>query len=295
MRRIARKQKMMKKQNKKVFLYVSLVALICLAAWTIWGNTALEVNECEIVSDRIPQNFDGFRIAQVSDLHNAEFGEGNEKLIQLLSQTDPDVIVITGDLIDSRHTDIEIALEFARQSIKIAPVYYVSGNHEARVREYEDLKMGLTEAGVVMLENQKVQITRGGESITLMGIDDPSFQEDYLFGDAESVARQVITDLQNESDGYTVLLSHRPELFDLYVDTGMDLVFSGHAHGGQFRLPFIGGLVAPNQGFFPEYDAGLFNEGRTTMIVSRGVGNSIIPLRFNNRPEIVVAELKPVA
>ena len=292
MRRIARKQKMMKKQNKKVFLYVSLVALICVAAWTIWGNTALEVNEYEIVSDRIPQNFDGFRIAQVSDLHNAEFGEGNEKLIQLLSQTDPDVIVITGDLIDSRKTDIEIALEFARQSIKISPVYYVSGNHEARVREYEDLKMGLAEAGVVMLENQKVQITRGGESITLMGIDDPSFQEDYLFGDAESVARQVITDLQNESDGYTVLLSHRPELFDLYVDTGMDLVFSGHAHGGQFRLPFVGGLVAPNQGFFPKYDAGQFTEENTTMIVSRGVGNSIIPVRFNNRPEIVLVTLR---
>ena len=286
---------MMKKPNKKTVLIVSVLVILCLGIWTLWGNIALEVNEYEIVSDRIPEAFTGFRIAHVSDLHNAEFGEGNCKLIELLSQNDPDMIVITGDLIDSCHTDIEIALEFARQAITIAPVYYVSGNHEARVCDYEDLKMGLTEAGVVMLENQKVQITRGGESITLMGIDDPSFQEDYLFGDAESVARQVITDLQNESDGYTVLLSHRPELFDIYVDSGVDLVFSGHAHGGQFRLPFIGGLVAPNQGFFPEYDAGLFNEGRTTMIVSRGVGNSIIPLRFNNRPEIVVAELKPVA
>ena len=292
MRRIARKQKMMKKQNKKVFLYVSLVALICLAAWTIWGNTALEVNEYEIVSDRIPQGFDGFRVAQVSDLHNAEFGEGNEKLMELLSLSCPDMIVITGDMIDSRHTDIDIALEFARQIIKIAPVYYVSGNHEARVREYEDLKMGLAEAGVVVLENQKVQITQKGESITLMGINDPSFQTDYLFGDAKSVIQQAIADLQNESDGYTILLSHRPELFDLYVDSGINLVFSGHAHGGQFRLPFIGGLVAPNQGFFPEYDAGLFSEGSTTMIVSRGVGNSIIPLRFNNRPEIVVAILE---
>ena len=285
----------MKKRNKKVFLYVSLVVLACLAVWTIWGNTALEVNEYEIQSDRIPQSFAGFRIAQVSDLHNAEFGEGNEKLIQLLSQTDPDVIVITGDLIDSRHTDIEIALEFARQSIKIAPVYYVSGNHEARVREYENLKMGLVEAGVIVLENQKVEITREGESISLMGIDDPSFREDYLFGDSESVARQAIGDLQNESDGYTVLLSHRPELFDVYVDTGMNLVFSGHAHGGQFRLLFIGGLVAPNQGFFPKYDAGQFTEENTTMLVSRGIGNSIIPIRFCNRPEIVVAELKPVA
>ena len=218
--------------RKKRVLFVVSFVLVILIVWTLWGNTALEVNEYEVVSDRIPQGFEGFRIAQVSDLHNAEFGEGNEKLIQLLSQTDPDIIVLTGDLIDSRHTDIEIALDFARQAIKLAPVYYVSGNHEARVREYEDLKMGLAEAGVVILENQNVQITREGESITLMGIDDPSFQEDYLFGDSESVARQAIDDLQNESEGYTILLSHRPELFDLYVDTGMDLVFSGHAHGG---------------------------------------------------------------
>ena len=277
--------------RKKRVLFVVVFVLVVLIVWTLWGNTALEVNEYEVVSDRIPQGFEGFRIAQVSDLHNAEFGEGNEKLIQLLSQTDPDIIVLTGDLIDSRHTDIEIALDFARQAIKLAPVYYVSGNHEACVREYEDLKMGLAEAGVVILENQNVQITREGESITLMGIDDPSFQEVYLFGDSESVARQAIDDLQNESEGYTILLSHRPELFDLFVETEMDLVFSGHAHGGQFRLPFVGGLVAPNQGFFPKYDAGLFSEGSTNMIVSRGVGNSIIPIRFNNRPEIIVATL----
>ena len=278
--------------RKKRVLFVVVFVLVVLIVWTLWGNTALEVNEYEVVSDRIPQGFEGFRIAQVSDLHNAEFGEGNEKLIQLLSQTDPDIIVLTGDLIDSRHTDIEIALDFARQAIKLAPIYYVSGNHEARVREYEDLKMGLAEAGVVILENQNVQITREGESITLMGIDDPSFQEDYLFGDSESVARQAIDDLQNESEGYTILLSHRPELFDLYVDTGMDLVFSGHAHGGQFRLPFVGGLVAPNQGFFPKFDEGRFTEENTTMIVSRGVGNSIIPIRFNNRPEIVLVTLR---
>ena len=284
----------MKKLNKKMVLIVSILVILCLGIWTLWGNTALEVNEYEIVSDRIPEAFSGFRIAQVSDLHNAEFGEGNEKLIELLSQTNPDMIVITGDLIDSRHTDIEIALEFARQAIKLAPVYYVSGNHEARVHEYEDLKMGLAEAGVIVLEDQKVQITREGESITLMGIDDPSFQEDYLFGDAVSVTSSALSELQNESDRYTVLLAHRPELFETYVDAGVDMVFSGHAHGGQFRLPFVGGLVAPNQGFFPEYDAGLFSEGSTNMIVSRGVGNSIIPIRINNRPEIVVAELKPV-
>ena len=284
---------MMKKPNKKTVLIVSVLVILCLGIWTLWGNIALEVNEYEIVSDRIPEAFTGFRIAQVSDLHNKDFGEGYGQLLTLLSQINPDIIVVTGDLIDSRQTDLDVALEFAWQAGKIARVYYVSGNHEARVPEYEDLKIGLVKAGVVILENQKVEITREGESITLMGIEDPSFQEDYLFGDSESVARQAIENLHNKSDGYTVLLSHRPELFDLYVDTGMDLVFSGHAHGGQFRLPFVGGLVAPNQGFFPKYDAGRFTEENTTMIVSRGVGNSIIPVRFNNRPEIIVAELRP--
>lgn len=283
---------MIKKPNKKTILIVSVLVILGLGIWTLWGNTALEVNEYEIMSDKIPEAFTGFRIAQVSDLHNKDFGEGYGQLLTLLSEINPDIIVVTGDLIDSRQTDLDVALEFAWQAGKIARVYYVSGNHEARVPEYEDLKSGLVKAGVVILENQKVEITREGESITLMGIDDPSFQEDYLFGDSESVARQAIENLQNESDGYTVLLSHRPELFDLYVETGMDLVFSGHAHGGQFRLPFVGGLVAPNQGFFPKYDAGLFSEGNTNMIVSRGVGNSIIPIRFNNRPEIVLVTLR---
>ena len=283
---------MMKKPNKKTVLIVSVLVILCLGIWTLWGNIAIEVNEYEIVSDRIPEAFAGFRIAQVSDLHNKDFGEGYGQLLTLLSEINPDIIVVTGDLIDSRQTDLDVALEFAWQAGKIARVYSVSGNHEARVPEYEDLKTGLVKAGVVILENQKVEITREGESITLMGIDDPSFQEDYLFGDSESVARQAIEDLQNESDGYTILLSHRPELFDLYVETGMDLVFSGHAHGGQFRLPFVGGLVAPNQGFFPKYDAGQFAGENTTMIVSRGVGNSIIPIRFNNRPEIVLVTLR---
>lgn len=281
----------MKKWNKKHWLCVIAISLVVISAWIVLGNTNLEITEYYVSSSRIPDAFDGFEIAQISDLHNAEFGDENKDLLVLLSQIKPDVIVLTGDLIDSRQTDIEIALDFAGTAVQIAPVYYVTGNHEARVSEYEQLKTGLTDLGVTVLENQKVQITKDGESITLMGIQDPSFRTDYLFGDAERVSRQAITSLQNESDGFTVLLSHRPELFDLYVDTGMDLVFSGHAHGGQFRFPVVGGLVAPNQGFFPKYDAGLFIEENTTMVVSRGVGNSIVPFRINNPPEIVVVEL----
>ena len=283
---------MMKKWSKKHLQWSAVICLIVLTMWIVMTNTKLEITEYKIRLSSVPEAFDGFRIVQVSDLHNAEFGEKNSKLLKLLSETCPDVIVLTGDLIDSRNTDVDIALTFAGKAVQIAPVYYVTGNHEARIAEYEELKNGLAEAGVTVLDNQKIRITRDGECITLMGIDDPSFQTDYLFGDAELVAQQAITSLQNDADGFTVLLSHRPELFDLYVDSGIDLVFSGHAHGGQFRLPLVGGLVAPNQGFFPKYDAGQFIGENTTMIVSRGVGNSIIPFRINNPPEIVVVELK---
>ena len=280
------------KINKKLIAPFILVLVLILTVRILWGNTALEVNEYEITSNRIPEAFSGFRIAQVSDLHNAEFGKSNERLITMLSLTCPDIIVITGDLVDSRNTDIEIALEFARQAIKISPVYYITGNHEARISEYEELKMGLEEAGVIVLENEKVTMEREGESLTMIGLDDPSFREDYLFGDAVSVTQSALTELHNESDGYTILLAHRPELFETYSDAGVDLVFSGHAHGGQFRLPFIGGLFAPNQGLFPEYDSGLYTDGITNMLVSRGVGNSLIPLRINNRPEILVVEFQ---
>jgi len=283
---------MMKRWNKKHWFCFIAISLVVISACILLGNTNLEITEYYVTSSKIPDSFDGFEFAQISDLHNAEFDDENKDILELLSQIKPDVIVLTGDLIDSRHTDMDIALDFAGKAAQIAPVYYVTGNHEARIPEYEQLKTGLEDLGVTVLENQKVQITKDGESITLMGIQDPSFRTDYLFGDAESVSRQAITSLQNESDGFTVLLSHRPELFDLYVDTGVDLVFSGHAHGGQFRLPVVGGLVAPNQGFFPKYDAGQFIKENTTMIVSRGVGNSIIPVRINNPPEIVVVELK---
>ena len=280
----------MKQTGKKQRLFI-WAALLVLLAWLLHGNRNLVITEYRVNSNRIPEPFDGFRIVQISDLHNARFGKENEKLLERLSHAEPDVIVLTGDLVDSRRTDLDIALSFAAEAVQIAPVYYVPGNHEARIPEYEQLKSDLTEAGVTVLENQKAQLDRDGMYITLLGIPDPSFYTDYLTGDSRTVAARAIKDLQNETDGYTVLLSHRPELFDTYVSAGVDLVFSGHAHGGQFRIPFIGGLIAPNQGFFPEYDAGQFHRENTTMIVSRGVGNSILPVRINNPPELIVVEL----
>lgn len=276
---------------KKNTRYVLAGIFLVLIVWTVWENSALERNTYTIRSPELPDVFDGCRIAQVSDLHNAEFGDRNQRLLEMLREAEPDMIAITGDLIDSRKTNIAVALAFAEEAVKIAPCYYVSGNHEARVSEYQDLKTGLEAAGVTVLDDAQVRIEVSGESITVIGVNDPSFHADYLTSDAAVMDRKL-SELSLEAAGFTILLSHRPELFDTYADHNMNLVLSGHAHGGQFRLPLIGGLIAPNQGLFPKYDAGLYSDGSTNMIVSRGLGNSIIPFRFNNRPEVVLIELK---
>ena len=279
-----------KKKRIIVFAVVATI-LLGLIIWTAWGNTALELNHYTISSDRLPEAFDGYRIAHVSDLHNTEMGKDNEKLLDMLQEADPDIIAITGDIIDSRNTDIDVALQFTKDAMEIAPCYYVTGNHEARVSEYDELKEGMIELGVVVLEDGRIELEQSGETITLLGVKDPSFQTDYLFGDSETVMQSKLQEIVNEEDSYTILLSHRPELFEVYTESKVDLVLSGHAHGGQFRLPFVGGLVAPNQGLFPKYDAGLYTEENTNMIVSRGIGNSILPFRFNNRPEVILIDL----
>lgn len=280
-------------KKKKIILRAAAVAApLALAAWAIWGNTALELNRYIVSSVRLPARFDGCRIAHISDLHNAEMGRDNEKLLSMLRKAGPDMIVITGDMIDARNTNIGIALEFARSAMQIAPCYYVTGNHESRIKTYHELKNGLEAAGVMVLEDARAEICREGETVTLIGVNDPRFHPDYQPGEVRTVMDASLTQLCRDTDGFTILLSHRPELFDLYAEHGIDLVFSGHAHGGQFRIPLIGGMFAPDQGFFPEYDAGLYTRDNTSMLVSRGIGKSRLPLRINNRPEVILVELR---
>ena len=284
---------MPRKMNLRIILPVLLALLLALAGWILWSNRALELNTYTVESLDLPNSFDGFRIAHVSDLHNAEFGDNNGKLLAVLRKAQPDIIAITGDLIDSRRTNISVALKFAEEAVKIAPCYYVPGNHEARIVEYDVLRSGLEKLGVVVLQNENTTMEISGETITVAGVLDPSFETDYLLGDSETVMKNYLQSTVTE-DAYTLLLSHRPELLQADADYGIELVLSGHAHGGQFRLPLAGGLIAPNQGFFPEYDAGLFTQGNTNMIVSRGIGNSAFPFRFNNRPEVILVILKAV-
>ena len=283
---------MKKKRITAVFLAAAVMAGFC-----IWQNNDLTVSRSQVMSGRIPAEFDDYTTVQVSDLHNKEFGKGQRRIVSKIAEQDPDIIVITGDMIDSRNTDVGAALDFARKAVSVAPCYYVPGNHENRILEaYEELKTGLRESGVTILENEAAELKRDDKSITLMGVLDPIFnvgktdEAGNILEDERSVMEGQLKNLDS-LNRFTILLSHRPEMLDVYAEAGLDLVFTGHAHGGQWRLPGLGGIIAPGQGFFPEYTEGAHTAGDTTMYVSRGLGNSLMPIRIFNRPELVVVEL----
>jgi predicted MPP superfamily phosphohydrolase len=270
-----------KKKMKLLFIIVFSLAAVSIFLW--WQANGLGITYIEHSSWRLPIEFDGFRIAQVSDLHNKTFGKGNSSLLALLSREAPDIIVITGDLVDRRRPDINAAMEFIYGAVAIAPVYYVSGNHEERLENHNEIYGKLVNAGVHVLENTGAKILRGERSISIAGVFD---------SDSDTVISRRIETVMGNPDDFTILLCHRPNYMEIFKRYSLDLVFCGHAHGGQFRVPFVGGLFAPDQGLFPQYTSGAYTEGETTMIVSRGLGNSVVPIRLFNRPDVVMATLR---
>ncbi len=286
----------MKKKTKTVLITIACILVAVIAGTIIGGlicNKALELNVVNVTSNDLPKSFEGFRIAHISDLHNTEFGKQNEKLLKMIRDAEPDIIAITGDVVDCHRTDVDIALNFAKKAMEIAPCYYVAGNHEARVPDdFHKLLKGFEEAGVTVLRNERVEITRGEDKINILGIDDPDFTYMSYSVNQSSIAGNAIEAIAPENEEeFTLLLSHRPELFDVYKEHSIDLTLSGHAHGGQVRLPFVGGLYAPHQWLLPEYDSGLYTEDGANLIVSRGIGNSLFPLRIFNPPEVILVEL----
>lgn len=266
------------------------LGIVLFLVWMVWGNLSIAETHFTLSDEKVPEAFAGFKIAHLSDIHDRNI---NKALRQPLEDVKPDIIVITGDLIDSREPDIEQAVALVESLQEFAPVYFVTGNHEAWSGKFKSLEEGLLEAGVTILNNDWIELERDTATIKLLGVEDPSFKVgSNLMNEEAAVVETMIRNLSDGSDTFSILLSHRPELFDVYRRNNIDLVLSGHAHGGQFRLPLIGGLIAPNQGLFPEYTAGIYEEEGTRMIVSKGLGNSIIPIRFNNRAEIIFIELQ---
>lgn len=218
------------------------------------------------------------RIAQVSDLHNASFGKENRRLLQALSQAKPHLIVLTGDLVDSRRTNLPRALAFAARAAELAPTYFVPGNHEARLPQYPALKSGLKDAGVVVLEDRSVPLCRDGETITLLGLADPSFDKKRgLPGSPAELVSAKLRRLLPAAAPYTILLSHRPELMGVYAAHAVDLVFSGHTHGGQVRLPLLAGSSPPARVCFPSTTPVCMFRAPPASLSAWGLGNSIAP------------------
>ena len=279
-------------KNKKLIALL-LCLVIVFGVFVVYSNFKIETTEHTIESTRLPKSFDGFKIVQISDLHNTEFGKDNEKLIKIIKEQKPDAVFVTGDTIDGFYTNTTIPIDLFKGILKICDIYFIVGNHEIRsdANIYFEFLDKLTEIGVKVLKDESVYIERNGEKIQVIGLNDASsYKANYNDNYTEEIVETINT--LDDKECFSILLSHHPELFDDYAKTYVDLVFSGHAHGGQFRLPFIGGLIAPEQGLFPKYDAGVFTENKTTMVVSRGLGNSIIPVRINNSPEVVVVTIE---
>ncbi len=265
------------------------ILIIPIIVFLYWQNNSMVTTNINIENNKIPNNFKGYKILQISDLHNKEFGKNQERLVSQTKELAPNIIVITGDIIDSRRTNLQKAINYIKEAKRIAPIYYVPGNHESRVEEYNILKERLLNEGVIVLDNKIENIKIAKEEISLIGVNDISFiNTDTPRGD---FLEEITLLKEKAKENYTILLSHRPDLIEIYAKANIDLVFTGHAHGGQIRLPFIKGIIAPHQGLFPKYTDGLYESNNTKMVVSRGLGNSLFPFRIFNRPQLILTTL----
>lgn len=274
---------------RKMLLIILLIIIIGIVTYR--GNTTVGTSFYEVSSDRLPASFEGYKIVQLSDLHDAKFGENHQDVVNEVKSIGPDAIFITGDFVDRNRYKLEQSLILLEELQHVAPIYYVTGNHEISTNDVARIKEGLQQFGVRILSDEVEIITSDkNESIAIGGVEDPLSS---TLEDEEAVEVAIISAFDNlPTDMFKILLSHRPELFDTYVNNQIDITFSGHAHGGQFRIPGVGGLLSPGQGVFPKLTSGIHEKDGSRLVVSRGLGNSIMPVRLFNQPEIVVVTLK---
>lgn len=264
-----------------------ILALIAAAAAFLIKDSRddLEISRYEVASQKLPESFDGFKIVQLSDLHGAEFGEDGMELVDKVGSLEPDMIALTGDFVTDEG-DLAAVKKLAGRLTELCPVYFVSGNHEFGSGLAVKVRNILERAGVKYLSNEYLTINRGDDEILLGGVEDPLAYADMLSPDELA---QKMNDAA--PDAFKILLGHRNYWMTEYPELPVDLIFCGHAHGGLIRIPGVGGLIGTDRRLFPDFDAGQFNNGHYTLIVSRGLGNSVPIPRIFNRPEIVCVEL----
>lgn len=268
-----------------------LFGLATLAGCLYYSDTQLHITNYTVKSAKIPSSFNGYKIVQLSDLHGKSFGEDNCKLLDVVRHIAPNIIVITGDMVNRSDLHFESFLNLAKMLSKKYEVYYIVGNHEQRlsVRNQKALIAHLTALNIKVLDNEKIILTKANDSINLYGLwcdlgyykNDETTQKHYF---SNSVVENTLGAC---SDGYNILLAHNPLFFTAYANWGANLTLSGHVHGGTIRLPLVGGLLSPERKFFPKYSAGEYQYKGKKMIVSRGMGD----FRIGNPPEIPVITL----
>ncbi|GAA0177510.1 metallophosphoesterase [Clostridium sediminicola] len=262
----------------------------------------IEVTNYSIQIKKLPVSFEGFKILQLSDLHSRVFNKNNETLVELIDSMKPNIILMTGDMMNGKKDNGIVCVNLVKRLIHKYPIYYILGNHEQRVKSntsniYFNYITELNKLGTKILDNSKVSILKGKDKINIYGL---TIELSYYWGDNENENRKefINNDYIEEKLGVcekgeiNVLLSHNPKYFEAYTEWGADLVFSGHVHGGIIRIPYLGGLLSPDRKFFPKYDWGIYKDKECNIVVSRGIGNSNINLRINNMPEIVMVTLK---
>lgn len=262
-----------------MFIIILLFILIFIFLW--YNNNVLMCSYYNVTLNN------SLCIVQISDLHNKSFGINQKHILNKIRMQSPDLIVITGDLVhNSKHKNAKFFIENVSH---IAPTFFVSGNHEYIAKNYDSLKSLLIQNNITILDNKSFSFKKSDSVYTLYGIADP-MSEGY-YRNYSNYIKNKLDSFSYNSSSYNILLSHRPELLDLYSQYHIQLILCGHAHGGQFRFPFVGGFFAPNQGFFPKYCSGLHKKKNSIEIISRGLGNSVFPFRLFNRPEIVTIKL----
>ena len=276
--------KQVKKGRKLRVLAAAFLLLVLGVPFFLWQQESIVSPTYTVVSNHLPEAFDGLRIVHLSDLHGKEFGEGNERLLKKVAELRPDLIAITGDLID-RESQLAMIPALAKGLAAIAPTYYVTGNHEWGIRRINDIKGLLTQCGVTVLSGEYVLLEREGQAVAVAGVDDPNGPEGLAAGAA---LKEKIT--QERGEIYTILLSHRDSV-DAYTEWGYDLTLCGHGHGGIWRIPLVNrGVLSTDRTFLPEYDGGVYDLGEgNTCVISRGLGSNTVPVRafrLFNRPDL---------
>ena len=276
---------MKRRRTKSGRIAIVIIALLCLVGYILVRDSAehLELTHCTVTNHKLSQSFSGFKIVQLSDFHGAELVTD---IVETVREHKPDIIALTGDFITDEG-DLPAVEQLVSQLSDICEVYFISGNHDSASGRIAELSDILSSCGVKYLKNEYVTIQRGGESIVLAGVEDPNSWADLEPPDA--FLKKVRAE---HPDDYIVLLGHRNYWMEKYPDLPVELILCGHAHGGIVRIPGVGGLLSTDRTLFPDYEAGMYDNGNYTMIVSRGLGNSISVPRLMNRPEILSIELK---